>query len=81
MKNIKTNLIGIFTLIVVASFTSCGASGSSSGSGYRSVNHYHHGMGAWGSPYYGNDVIIIDDGIDIGMPDGGAVNLPADDWD
>lgn len=58
----------------------CGSTGYSGGYS-RSVNHYHHGYGAWGGAYYGSDVIIIDDSdIDIGYPDD-AVNLPADDWD
>ena len=75
-KKITTGALFVLALFL----NSCGSSGSySSGGGYRSVNHYHHGAGVWGAPYYGGDVIIIDDGYDIGMPDD-AVNLPADDW-
>lgn len=77
MKNLKKYIAG---LLMIGSFFlgSCGSTGSSSGSGYRSVNHYHHGPGVWGGAYYGDEVIIIDDGYDIGMPD--AVTLPMDDW-
>lgn len=84
MKNINKYLtipIVLFALLLSA----CGGTSSySGGSSYRSVNHYHHANmhGGWGRPYYGNDVIIIDNGPDIidniGMPE--AVNLPMDDW-
>lgn len=74
-KNIAVLLVLIFSMV------GCDSTSSTTGSRYRGVNHYHHGNGVWGSPYYGSDVIIIDDGIDVGMPDGGAVNLPADEWD
>ena len=80
MKNLNKYIAGL--MIIGSLFLgSCGSTGSSSGGSIRSVNHYHHGSNAWGRPYYGDDVIIIDEDIDIGMPDGGAVNLPADDWD
>jgi len=77
----KTRNKCVAALLMISSLalSSCGSSGSySGGGGYRSVNHYHHGPGVWGAPYYGDEVIIIDDGYDIGMPD--AVTLPADDW-
>lgn len=80
MKNLNKIMIGLMTMVTLF-MVSCGSTGSSSGRSYRSVNHYHHRGGVWGNPYYGNDVIIIDEGIDIGYPDDGAVNLPADDWD
>lgn len=66
MKRIKMYIIGV---VAIASLVLSSCAGYSSGSGYRGVNHYHHGMGVWGGAYYGDDVIIIDDGIDIGMPD------------
>jgi len=78
MKNINKYTIGVLTILSLV-LGSCGSTGSSSGSGYRSVNQYHHGGGTWGRPYYGDEVIIIDDGYDMGMPD--AVTLPMDDWD
>ena len=77
MKNLN-KYIAVLLMIASLFLGSCGSTGSSSGSGYRSVNHYHHGPGVWGRPYYGDEVIIIDEGYDIGMPD--AVTLPADDW-
>jgi hypothetical protein len=81
LAKMKTRNICVAALLMISSLalSSCGSSGSySGGGGYRSVNHYHHGPGVWGAPYYGDEVIIIDDGYDIGMPD--AVTLPADDW-
>ena len=77
MKRIKKYKIVALAVLTLA-LTSCGAS-SYSGSGYGGVNHYHYGMGGgWGMPYYGDEVIIVDDGIDIGMPD--AIDYPIDDW-
>jgi hypothetical protein len=77
MKRIKKYMIGVLVVFSLV-LSSCGTS-YYSGSGYRSVDHYHYGMGGgWGTPYYGDEVIIIDDGIDIGMPD--AVDYPMDDW-
>ena len=81
LAKMKTRNKCVAALLMISSLalSSCGSSGSySGGGGYRSVNHYHHGPGVWGAPYYGDEVIIIDDGYDIGMPD--AVTLPADDW-
>lgn len=78
MKEIKKYILSVVAILSLV-LISCGGTSSSSGSSYRSVNHYHHGGGAWGSPYYGNDVIIIDDGIDVGMPD--AIDYPMDSWD
>jgi len=75
----RNEYVAALLMLFLLSLSSCGSSGSYSGGGsYRSVNHYHHGPGVWGAPYYGDEVIIIDDGYDIGMPD--AVTLPADDW-
>ena len=72
--NYKIVALAVLTLAL----TSCGVS-SYGGSSYRGVNHYHYGMGGgWGMPYYGDEVIIVED-IDIGMPDD-AVDLPMDDW-
>ena len=74
MKQIKNYIIGV---VVIFSLVLSSCVGSSSvGGGYRGVNHYHHGMGVWGGGYYGDDVIIIDDGIDIGMPD--IIDYPVD---
>ena len=78
----KTSIyfLSFITLLGLA-LSSCGSSSGSTRSSSRSVHHYHHGhhMG-WGRPYYGGDVIIVDDvpDVDIGMPE--AVPLPADDW-
>jgi hypothetical protein len=71
MKNLN-KYIAVLLIIASLFLGSCGSTGSSSGSGY------HHGPGVWGGAYYGDEVIIIDDGYDIGMPD--AVTLPMDDW-
>ncbi len=69
-------MIGV---VAVASMVLSSCAGYSSGSGYRGVNHYHHGMGGyWGGAYYGDDVIIIDDGIDIGMPD--VIDYPVEHY-
>lgn len=86
MKIINKYLVVAFAIISLF-LSSCGGTSSySGGTSHRSVNHYHHGYGnsGWGNPYYGNDVIIIDNGPDIideiemGMPE--AVDLPMDDW-
>ncbi len=82
----KSNKNFILTIVLFALLLSAWGTSSSysGGTSYRSVNHYHHAnMNAgWGRPYYGNDVIIIDNGPDIiddiGMPE--AVDLPMDDW-
>lgn len=68
----------LFASLLFVPVAGCGSS-SSTGGYSRGVHHYHHGHPGWGRPYYGTDVIIIDDGIDIGPPD--AVTLPIDDWD
>ena len=77
MKRFEKFIMGIvvvFTLVL----SSCGAS-YYTGGGYGGVNQYHYGYdGGWGGAYYGDDVIIIDDGMDIGMPD--AIDYPMDDW-
>ena len=71
--NYKIIALAVLTLAL----TSCGA--YYTGSGYGGVNHYHHGYGGgWGGGYYGDEVIIIDDGMDIGMPD--VIDYPMDDW-
>lgn len=65
-----------FAFVVSLSLVGC-VSGYSSGN-YRGVNHYHHHMGVWGGGYYGGDVIIVDDGWDIGCPD--VIAVPYDDY-
>ena len=77
MKKIKFSLIA-FIVIIPLIFNSCEVSSSASSSRYRTVNHYHHGVGVWGSPYYGGDVIIIEDDYDIGMPD--VIDYPVDHY-
>lgn len=67
----KTKIKSIIVSLVLVSFflTSCGSSNSTTSRTHRSVNHYHHGHPRYmGNPYYGTDVIIIDDGIDIDEP-------------
>ena len=77
MKRIINYKIIALAFLTLA-LTSCGAS-YYAGSGYGGVNHYHHGYdGGWGVPYYGDEVIIVED-IDIGMPDD-AIDYPMDDW-
>ena len=74
----KKSIIALFVLASVVStcMISCVSGGSYSGS--RSINHYHHRMGGWGSGYYGGDVIIIDD-VDVGIPDV-PIAVPYDDY-
>ncbi|MCA0930855.1 hypothetical protein LCM02_00240 [Lutimonas saemankumensis] len=67
----KTKIKSIVVSLVLISFflSSCGSSNSTSSSSHRSVNHYHHGHPRYlANPYYGRDVIIIDDGIDVDEP-------------
>ncbi len=67
----KTRIKSIFAALFIVSFflTSCGSGQSASSSSNRGVHHYHHGHpGYHVNPYYGRDVIIIDDGIDIDEP-------------
>ena len=72
MKQVRLYILGVFAMLL----SNC--AGYSSGGGYRGVNHYHHGVGVWGGGYYGGDVIIVDDGIDIGMPD--VIDYPVEHY-
>lgn len=84
----KKNRIYIFGLLLVGStlLVGCGTYTGGYSSGYRSIDHYHHGNMGWGSPYYhdGGPIIIVDDIPDIpDIPDFGApeaVELPDIDW-
>lgn len=79
MKRFRKYLIIGVTAVFSLVLSSCGASYYGS-SGYGGVNNYHYGAGVgWGASYYGDEVIIIDDGMDIGMPDD-VIDYPMDDW-
>ena len=75
MKQVRLYILGVVVFFAML-LSNC--AGYSSGGGYRGVNHYHHGVGVWGGGYYGGDVIIVDDGIDIGMPD--VIDYPVEHY-
>lgn len=69
--------VGLATLLLLGSMAVTSCVGYYGG-GYGGVNHYHHGYGGWGDVYYGGDVIIVDDGWDIGMPD--VIDIPVEHY-
>ena len=76
----KNNIIlYVFAGITSLFLTSCYSTYPSSGGTHHTINHFHHGMGYWGDTYYEDNIIIIEDDIDMGMPI--DVDIPMDTFD
>lgn len=76
----KNTLLSIvFASIISLALTSCFGAYYTSGGSYHTVDHFHHGVGYWGDTYYEDNVIIIEDDYDMGMPI--DVDVPMDTFD